>query len=195
MNYQAYPWGRWIKWIVLGLVALIIIGNAAGTYNGLVSAEQDMERQWSQVENVMQTRLDKLVNMVEVVKKHAELDQKIIKDITDARAVLGNPAADLNAKVDADVRLAAATRSLLAVVENYPELKSGESFRDLRVTIEGTESRVSLERMRFIEEVNEYNKMVKRFPGNIFARFMGFGPREYYKANPEALESPRINFD
>lgn len=193
-NYNAYPWGRWIKWGIVGFLVLILIISAISTYNGIVTAEQEMEKSWSQVENVMQRRLDTIPNLVEVVKGYAKHEEKVFGDIAEARSVLMNSSADIDQKVAADEKLTQATKEVLLLVENYPELKASQQFHDLQVAIEGAENRVSVERGRFIEKVQAYNMKIKRFPGNIFARLMGFTPKEYYKADPEAAKAPKVDF-
>lgn len=194
MNYNAYPWGRWIKWGVIGLVILILVTSSISTYNGLVQAEQNINKSWSQVENVMQRRLDTIPNLVEVVKGYVKHEEKVFGDIAEARSVLMSGTGDLDSKVNADIKLTQATRSMLALVENYPDLKASEQFLDLQTAIEGAENRISVERGRFIQSVEEYNIRVKRFPGSIFAKLMGFSPKDYYKADPEAGKAPEVKF-
>lgn len=193
-NYNAYPTGRWVKWGIIGILVLVIIISSVSTYNGLVTAQQDMEKNWSQVENVMQRRLDTITNLVEVVKGYTKHEEKVFGDIAAARSVLMNGSQDLDKKVAADEQLTKATRDMLLLVENYPDLKASQQFHDLQVAIEGSENRVSVERGRFIEKVQEYNIKVKRFPGSIFAKLMGFTPKEYYKASPDAAKSPEVKF-
>jgi len=193
-NYNAYPWGRWIKWGIIGLVILIIVLSSISTYNGLVQAEQNVEKSWSQVESVMQRRLDTITNLVEVVKGYIKHEEKVFGDIAEARSTLLSGTSDIESKINANEKLTQATKEMLVLVENYPELKASEQFQNLQEAIEGAENRISVERKRFIEAVEEYNIRVKRFPGSIFARLLGFSPKEYYKASPEAGEAPKIEF-
>jgi len=194
MNFNAYPWGRWIKWGIIGLLVLIILISSVSTYNGLVSAEQEVQRNWSQVENVMQRRADVVTNLVEVVKGYVKHEEKVFGDIADARSVLMNDSEDIQSKLAADDRLKSATKDVLLLVENYPDLKASEQFTNLQVAIEGAENRVSRERLRFIDSVQAYNLKVKRFPGNIFARLMGFEPKAYFEAGEGAKEAPKVEF-
>lgn len=194
MNYNAYPWGRWIKWGVIGLIILIVVLSSISSYNGLVKAEQNVNKSWSQVESVMQRRLDTITNLVEVVKGYAELEKDIFGDIAEARSALTSGAGGLASVDDANEKLTQTAKSIFVLVENYPDLKASEQFQNLQEAIEGSENRVSVERGRFIETVEDYNIRVKRFPGNIFARMMGFKEKDYYKADPEAGKSPDIKF-
>lgn len=193
-KYQAYPFGRWIKWIVAGVIVFIILVSAISTYNGLVSAEQEVKRAWSQVENVMQRRLDLIPNLVETVKGYVKHEEKVFGDIAAARSVLMSGAEDIKSKTEADMKLTAATRELLLLVENYPDLKASQQFHDLQIAIEGAENRVSVERKNFINAVEKYNLKVKRFPGSVFAGFMGFKQMDYYEADKAAREAPKVQF-
>lgn len=192
-TYNAYPWGRWIKWGVICLAVIIVLGIFGSTYNGLVQAEQKVKSSWSQVENVMQARADKINNLVETVKGYIKHEEEVFGKVAEARSVLMNNN-DIKDKLKADSELANATRDILMLVENYPELKASEQFTNLQVAIEGAENRVSVQRKRFIEAVEAYNTKVTRFPGNIFARFMGFKPADYFEAAPNAHEAPKVKF-
>lgn len=194
-SYNEYYRTKWIKWGIIALVALILIITSVSTYNGLASAEQDVNGKWAQVQNVMQRRADVITNEVEVVKGYMKHEEKVFGDIANARAVIKSGASDINSKLAADEQLKSSVENLLnIIVEDYPELKAGEQFTKLQEQIEGSENRVSVERKRFIESVQVYNLKVKRFPGNIFARIMGYEPMEYYEASQEAQESPKVKF-
>ena len=196
-SYDDYSRGRWIKWGVIALVALaaiILVVSSISTYNGLAAADQDVKSKWSQVENVMQRRADLITNEVEVIKGYVKHEEKVFGDIAAARSVLYNGSSDVNSKLAADEQLAASARSVLALVENYPDLKASEQFANLQTDISGSENRVSVERRNFINSVQTYNTKVTRFPGNIFARFMGYGPKDYFKASSEAQEAPKVQF-
>lgn len=193
-NYDAYPFGRWLKWAIVGLLVLIILFSCISKYNGLVAADQDVKMAWSQVENVMQRRLDLIPNLVETVKGYVKHEEKVFGDIAQARSVLMNASEDIKSKTEADVKLSKATKDLLVLVENYPDLKSSQQFHDLQIAIEGAENRVSVERKNFIKAVQAYNLKVTRFPGKIFARLMGFTPMDYYEADKAAEEAPKVQF-
>jgi LemA protein len=195
MSYNAYPWGRWVKWAIIGLVIVILLASLVSTYNGLVAVEQDVESNWSQVENVMQRRADVITNLVEVVKGYTKHEEKVFGDIAAARSTLMNAEEDINSKMLADETIRNAAREVLMLVENYPDLKASEQFTNLQVAIESSENRVSVERERFIRTVQTYNTKIRRFPGNIFARMMGFEPKDYFEASESAKEAPKVNFD
>lgn len=196
-SYFDYSVGRWIKWGVLGILALlvIILGiSSISTYNGLAAADQDVQGKWSQVENVMQRRADLINNEVEVVKGYVKHEEKVFGDIAAARSVLYNGSTDVASKLAADEKVASAARSMLLLVENYPDLKASEQFTNLQTQIEGSENRVSVERKRFIDSVQAYNTKVTKFPGTLFARLMGYGTKDYFKASPGAQETPKVEF-
>lgn len=193
-NYNAYPWGRWMKWAIVGLVVLILLISSISTYNGLAAANQDVESKWSQVQNVMQRRADLITNLVETVKGYTKHEEKVFGDIAAARSSLMNPSGDINSKLAADAQLSNASRSVLLLVENYPDLKASGQFHDLQVALEGAENRVSVERRNFISSVQSYNTKVTRFPGSIFAKLMGFTPKQYFQASPDAQQAPKIQF-
>lgn len=194
MNYNAYPYGRWIKWGIIALVAVIILFAGIGNYNGLVQSEQNVDQMWSQVENQMQRRADVINNLVGVVKGYTKHEAEVFGDIADARAVIASQGADINSKLKADETLTAATRGIFTYVENYPDLKANEQFQMLSEEIAGSENRVAVARRDFIQSVNSYNKKIKTFPANIFAKAMGFDAKEYYKASPGAEKSPTVEF-
>jgi LemA protein len=193
-NYNAYPFGRWIKWAVIGLIILIIIISSISTYNSLISAEQNVKRTWSQVENQMQRRADTITNIVESVKGYIKHEEKVFGDIAAARSVIISGSEDIQSKLTADEEIKVAGRQILALVESYPELKASEQFSDLNVVIEGSENRVAVARKDFIYAVQEYNNKVKRFPGKIFAGMMGFEPMDYFEADETAKEAPKVQF-
>lgn len=194
-SYSSYIWGRWIKIGAVVLVAAILLITSISTYNSLAAAEQDVQSKWAQVENVMQRRSDVIINEVEAIKGYIKHEEKVFGDIAAARSVLYSGSSDVNDKLQAYDKIVSSGRNVLFLVENYPELKASEHFTNLQEQIEGSENRVSVERKRFIEAVQAYNTKITRFPGNIFARLMGFEPKEYFEASPEAKEAPRINFD
>lgn len=191
MSYNSYPFGRWVKWGVLVLVAVMLLINAMSTYNGLAAADQDVKSKWSQVENQMQRRADAINSLVETVKGSVKMEENIIKDIAAARSTIYNGSASIESKLEADAAIA---RSMNIIVENYPEIKSTEAFTNLQVAIEGSENRISVARKDFIDSVQAYNTKITRFPGNIFARLMGFTEKEYFKADPDKTKAPEIKF-
>lgn len=192
-NYNAYPFSRWIKWAAAALLILVLLVGGVSSYNGLVSAEQDVQSEWSQVENRMQERADKITNLVEVVKGYVKHEEKVFGDIAAARSVLIN-GDDVKSKLEANDSMTNATNKMLLLVENYPDLEASQQFHDLHVAIDESENKVAVARKRFIDSVQKYNLNVKRFPGNIFAGAMGYGEKEYFEASPDAQQSPKVKF-
>lgn len=193
-SYDSYPFKRWIKWGAIILVVVILFFSGVSSYNGVMSADQKVQSQWSMVENRMQERADKITSLVEVVKGYTKHEEKVFSDIAAARAALTG-SGDIQSKLDANDKMTTATKDMLVLVENYPDLKASQQFHDLNAAIDEVENKISIERKRFIEDVQQYNVKVKTFPGSIFARAMGFTEKDYFKADSNAAEPPKINFD
>lgn len=193
-SYDSYNRARWIKGGIFVLVVLFLTVGGFSTYNGLAASNQNVQAQWSQVENVMQRRADLITNDVAVVKGYMKHEEKVFGDIASARSVLYNGSSDVRSKLAADDQVAASARGILVLAENYPDLKASEQFTNLQTDISGSENRVSVERKRFIEAVQSYNTRVTRFPGNVFAKILGFQTKDYFKANPEAQQAPKVDF-
>lgn len=194
-SYNDYFRGKFLKWGIIAVLAIIIISTSISTWNGLNRADQAVKSSWGQVQNVMQRRADLILNEVEVVKGYAKHEEKVFEDIAAARGVLYSGNADINSKLEADKAMSSYGKSILAIVENYPDLKASDLFENLQEQIEGAENRVSVERRNFIKAVEDYNIKVTRFPGNIFARFMGFKQLDYFEADAEAQKAPKVDFD
>ena len=175
---------------VLAMAALPLTGCS---YNKFVSQEEAIKAQWAQVQNQLQRRNDLIPNLVETVKGYAQHEQSVYKDIADARSQL------LNAKTPEE-SIAAANRQtsalgrLLAVVENYPQLKANEQFNRLMDELAGTENRLAVERMRYNERVQEYNTSRRQFPANVTAKMFGFKEYPFFQAPAEAKQVPKVNF-
>src|ERR671930_2785881 len=158
---------------VLAALALAVTPLTGCSYNTFVSQEEAIKAQWAQVDNQLQRRNDLIPNLVETVKGYAQHEEGIYKDIADARARL------LAAKSPEETIAAAnqqttALGRLLAVVENYPQLRANEQFNRLMDELAGTENRLAVERMRYNERVQEYNAQRRRFPSNMTAKMFGF---------------------
>jgi LemA protein len=179
---------------VLVLIGVIAASKYVGARNEMVRKTETVNSAWSQVDVVLQRRADLIPNLVETVKGYAAQEQKVFGDIANARAAL------LGAKTPAD-RIAAngqldgAIGRLLAVVENYPQLKSNENFLRLQDELAGTENRIAVERRRYNEAVQDYNTYIGLFPNNIFAAWAGFHRNDaYFKASEGAREAPHVQF-
>jgi LemA protein len=163
------------------------------SYNTFVSQEQAIKAQWAQVENQLQRRNDLIPNLVETTKGFAQHEEAVYKDIADARSKL------LAAK-SPDETIAAANQQtsalgrLLAVVENYPQLKSNEQFNRLMDELAGTENRLAVERMRYNEAVQAYNTSRGQFPSNLTAKMFGFKEYPFFQAPADAKQVPKVNF-
>jgi LemA protein len=192
--------------VVLAVVALVVVVVGGGWFvsvgNDLVAREQGMREAWAQVQNVYQRRADLIPNLVEVVKGFAAQERTVLEEVTRARAsvagmqvtpeLLRDPEA-LKKFREAQDQLGGALGRLLAVVEQYPDLKSNQNFLALQSQLEGTENRIAVERRRYNEAVREYNTAVRRFPRSVVASLRGFTERPYFEATAGS-EAPPIKF-
>jgi len=187
------------------LLALIVGGWGIGTYNHLVSLDNATQAQWAQVENDYQRRADLVPNLVNTVKGAAKFEQDTLTAVTEARAKVGqvNVGANLVNNPEAFQKfqqaqdgLTSALSRLMVVVEKYPELKATEAFRDLQSQLEGTENRISQERMRFNLAAQDFNATRDSFPTVIVASFFGskFQIKPYFKATTGAEKPPEVKF-
>jgi LemA protein len=180
--------------IILGLIALIVFGQYVSVRNTLVTKNEAVKSAWSQVDVVLQRRADLIPNLVETVKGYAKQEQTVFGDVAKARSALlsaGTP----QAKIAANQQLDGALGRLLAIVENYPQLKSNENFLRLQDELAGTENRIAVERKRYNDALLDYNTYVQHFPNNIYAGWGGFKPNEaYFAASEESRQVPKVNF-
>jgi LemA protein len=195
--------------VVAIVVVVLIVGGLAvsGTYNTLVTLDQNTQSKWAQVQNAYQRRLDLIPNLVNTVKGAAKFEQDTLTAVTEARAKVGqvtpqaaenitsNPAAFQKFQ-EAQAGLTSALSRLMVVVEKYPELKATQGFRDLHVSLEQTENRISQERKHFNEAAQEFNTKRERFPTNVIAGFFGskFQPKVYFAADAGAEKAPEVKF-
>ena len=172
------------------LVAVFIIG---GSYNSLNSAKIEVEAQYGQVENQIQRRADLIPNLVSTVKGYMQYEEKVLMEVTEARTKVLN-AGTPEDKNSADGELTAALGNLIAVSENYPELKSDAHFTELMREIAGSENRIAVARRDYNSSIRDYNLAVQNFPGNIFAKFFGFQPMNQFAAEESAHAVPQVSF-
>jgi LemA protein len=180
--------------IVLVLIALAIFGQYVGVRNTLVTKNEAVKASWSQVDIVLQRRADLIPNLVETVKGYAQQEVTIFGDIANARARLlsANTPQD---KIAANGQLDGAIGRLLAISENYPQLKSNENFLRLQDELAGTENRIAVERKRYNDTLQDYNTYIQQFPNNVFAGWAGFKPNPaYFTATEGSREVPKVNF-
>ncbi|UJR85309.1 LemA family protein [Sandaracinus amylolyticus] len=183
-------------WIVVGVVVLLVLGIAAmgvGQYNGLVQAREGVDASWAQVDNVLQRRADLIPNLVETVRGYASHEREIFTQVADARSRLLGARGPEEA-AEASQALDSALGRLLAIAENYPQLRASEQFTRLQDELAGTENRIAVERRRYNETVRDYNARISTFPTNLFAGMFGFPRREYFEADVGAREVPRVDF-
>ena len=180
--------------IVLAVLALIFFSQYVSTRNTLVSKNEAVKSAWSQVDVVLQRRADLIPNLVETVKGYAAHEQTVFGDIARARSTLLS-AATPQEKISANQQLDGAIGRLLAIVENYPQLKSNENFLRLQDELAGTENRIAVERKRYNDTLQDYNTYVQQFPHNVFAGWAGFKRNDAYFAASEGSRTvPKVSF-
>jgi LemA protein len=179
-----------VQLVALALAALPLTGCS---YNKFVSQEEAIKAQWAQVENQLQRRNDLIPNLVETTKGFAQHEEGIYKDIADARSRLLAAKSPEETIAAANQQTSALGR-LLAVVENYPQLKANEQFNRLMDELAGTENRLAVERMRYNERVQDYNTSRRQFPANLTAKVFSFKEYPFFQAPPEAKGVPKVNF-
>ena len=188
-------------WIILGIVAVVLIWGVT-TYNGLVSKDEKVASAWANVETVYQRRADLIPNLVNTVKGYAAHESKTLADVTEARAkstaISIDPStatpAQMEAWMKAQGEVSSALGRLIAISENYPELKANQNFLELQKQLEGTENRISTERRKYNEEVRGYNAKIRRFPTNLIAGMFGFEKRVMFEAQEGAEVAPVVAF-
>ncbi len=181
------------KGLVIVAIILVLALTGFGSYNRLVAIDEGVNSKWSQVENQLQRRADLIPNLVETVKGFAAHEEKVLSDVSEARAKLSG-AQTVRETAEADAELSSALSRLLVVVENYPTLKADANFRQLQDELAGTENRIATARMDYNTAVEGYNGTIRRFPTVIWARILGFGPREYFQAEAGAHGAPKVDF-
>lgn len=192
----------WIVLIVILAVVLVLFGWVKNSYNGMVNRDEAVSAAWSQVENVYQRRADLIPNLVATVKGYAEHESETLESVIAARSkatqVTVDPA-DLDPEEmmkfqKAQGELSSALGRLLMITENYPDLKANQNFLDLQAQLEGTENRISVERMKFNEAARNYNTYIRRFPKNIVASMFDFEKKGYFEAQEGAEQAPKVEF-
>ena len=177
---------------------VMVLGWGVSTSNQLVSLDEGVKEKWSQVENVYQRRLDLIPNLVNTVKGYAKHEAQVLEAVTQARAQVGqvrvNTLQDLPKFDQAQSQLTQALSRLLMVSEKYPELKADQGFLELQSQLEGTENRITVERMRFNESARSYNTYLKSFPQSLIAEFRRFHERPYFQADTAAKTAPKVEF-
>lgn len=191
--------------IVVVVILLIIVGKGIGTYNNIIALEEGVKAQWAQVENTYQRRFDLIPNLVSTVQGEANFEKSTLTEVMEMRSRMGgtvkldeslmNDEAALKRFQEMQGTLGGALQRLMAVSENYPDLKSNKSFQELRVQLEGAENRIAVERKRYNETVQAYNTTIRQFPTNIVAGFAGASPKALFSADVGASTAPKVQFD
>ena len=193
-----------------GLITLLVIAAIAvggfiwvkNVYNQMVVSDENVQATWSQVENVYQRRADLIPNLVATVKGYAEHESSTLESVIAARAkatqITVDPAnlteESLARFNEAQGELSSALGRLLLIQENYPDLKANQQFSDLQAQLEGTENRITTERMKFNETAKKYNTLIRKFPDNIVASLFGFEKKAYFEAQAGAETAPKVEF-
>lgn len=187
--------------IILAVIAILAIWAVTG-YNGLVSMDENVSKQWSEVETQYQRRADLIPNLVSTVKGYAAHEQETLKGVVEARSKatqLKLDASDLTPEKLAQFQqvqgeLTSALNKLLAIREAYPTLKANQNFLELQAQLEGTENRISVARKRFNDAAKDYNTAIRRFPRNLLAGMFGFNKRVYFEAQEGSETAPKVEF-
>lgn len=179
--------------IIVAALLVLLAFWGIGSYNSLVNLNESVNSNWSQIDNQLQRRADLIPNLVATVKGFASQEKDILNNIADSRSrLLG--AQGVADKAAADAQLTSALSRLLAIVENYPTLKSDANFRQLMDELAGTENRIAVARKDYNDSVQIYNAKIKTFPTSMWAGMLGFGPREYFKVDESVRTVPKVEF-
>jgi LemA protein len=180
--------------IVLVLIAVVLFGQYISVKNTLVTKNEAVKAAWSQVDIALQRRADLIPNLVETVKGIAGQEQAVFGEIARARSALLSASTPAD-KIAANNQVSSALGRLLALSENYPQLKSNENFLRLQDELAGTENRIAVERKRYNDSLQDYNTYVQKFPASLFASFAGFKVNDaYFKADEGSRVVPKVNF-
>jgi LemA protein len=180
-------------WIIPLVVIVAVVGWGVAKYNSFVRGNTAIDGQWAQVENQLQRRFDLIPNLVNTVKGLTTQEQKVFGEIADARTHYAG-ATTPDAKAAAATEVEGALGRLLVITENYPTLQSSQAFRDLMVSLEGTENRISVERMNYNNLVQSFNASVQTFPNSLFASLFGFHVRTYFEVPASNQVVPTVDF-
>lgn len=186
--------------VVLGIIVLLFFWGC-GAYNNLVTVDQEVKTKWGNVETNYQRRTDLYNSVISTIEGSANFEKSTLNDVIQARSkatsvtVNIDDPASLEAYQNAQAGLQSSFSKLLAVVENYPDLKTTAAFQGFQTQIEGTENRINVARQDYNAAVKTYNLKVKTFPNNIFAGIFGYHEKAYYAADPGSEDAPDVNFD
>lgn len=189
--------GLWIALAVIAVIVfagLLVFGSFVSAQKQMVAKQEAVREQWGNVQAVLQRRADLIPNLVATVKGYAQHEEAVFADVDKAREAL-LAAHDPQGKIQANGQLDSALGRLLAISENYPELKANQNFLALQDQLEGSENRIAVERHRYNETLRDYNTFIGQIPNNIWARIAGFQPNNaYFEASPAAQQAPQVRF-
>lgn len=192
MNKRLKPWH--IILIVVAVLAVALVGYTVKSYNGLVTLKQEVTQKESDIQTTLQRRADLIPNLVNTVKGYASHEESIMKEVSDARAALVG-ANNTGDQLAANEQMTSALNRLLAIAENYPDLKANTNFIQLQDELSGTENRITQTRRAYNDAVKTYNTKIQRFPTSLIAGIFNFEAFDYFQANEGAQEVPSVNFD
>ena len=192
-----------MKKLRIGLLAAVVavLFSSCG-YNKMVSMDEQVTSQWAQVENVYQRRADLIPNLVNTVKGYAAHEQETLEGVIEARSKATSVNIDPSKLTPESIQqfnqaqegLSSALGKLMVVVERYPDLKANQNFLDLQAQLEGTENRITVERMKFNETTQAYNAYIRKFPQVIYSGWLGFEKKTYFEAQQGAEKAPEVKF-
>ena len=188
-------------WIALAVVAVLVVWGYT-IYNGLVEKEEAVHSAWSNVETQYQRRADLIPNLVNTVKGYASHEENTLTEVVNARAKATQMQLNIDQLDEAALKklsniqgeLSSALSRLMAISENYPDLKANQNFLDLQAQLEGTENRIAVERRKFNDVARSYNAFILQFPRNLVAGMFGFTSKPYFEANAGAENAPKVEF-
>ena len=192
MNKRLKPWH--IILIVVAVLAVALVGYTVKSYNGLVTLKQEVTQKESDIQTTLQRRADLIPNLANTVKGYASHEESIMKEVSDARAALVG-ANNTGDQLAANEQMTSALNRLLAIAENYPDLKANTNFIQLQDELSGTENRITQARRAYNDAVKTYNTKIQRFPTSLIAGIFNFEAFDYFQANEGAQEVPSVNFD
>lgn len=189
-------------WGVLAGVVILLIIYSGVTYNGLVKRDENVKKNWGNLQNAYQRRLDLIPNLVIVVKGSSDYERQTLQELAEARGkaqativnASGLGADNVQQQEQAEAAMVLSINKVIAIVEKYPDLQTTKSYRDFQVQLEGTERRIKVSRSDFNDAVADYNKKVRGFPSNIPAGLFGFRSKEGFETQPGAESPPEVKF-
>ena len=191
-----------LGWIIPVAIVVVIVLWAIGGYNGMVQMDEQVQNSWANVETQYQRRADLIPNLVSTVKGYAKHEQQTLEEVVKARSEATQLKVDaenltpekLAAFQKAQSGVSSALGRLLAVAENYPDLKANQNFLELQSQLEGTENRITVARKDFNDTAKSYNQAIRQFPKNILAGIFGFEKKSYFEAEAGSEKAPKVEF-